>query len=568
MDINSNATSGIAAALALGRAADTIVLALGIDKTVETEGTDRADTALPGEQQAFATQVLALGKPTVLVLVNGGALAIDALVARAARADGSIAPYAIVEAFNPNVAGTPPLAATLFGKENRWGKLPVTMYPHHFIDEKAMTDYDMSAGVGRTYKYYTGAPLFAFGHGLSYTTFEVACTTAAAAPPVVAATIACAVRNTGGRDGDEVVQLYHAVGDAVRKGLDHPAPRRALIDFARVSVAAGGVANVSFVVEMEALKVVNKTGARHLYPGEHRLYVARGAGGGDDARFSVNGLKFLRLSSTPRAQILQQLRDLRVVGVGRLPASASPSSPTTRGMRVALGVWLPTRAPAMTPSLRIEVREQEPRLNLRVEPAGSRVAASVQPEPPLIASSAATRPSTPPTLLSACPRQRAACAAETTAPYAPRCVEVLGRVDHLHDPLLRHVPTRRDARRPRARAWSCEPRRAARGSAAEDDGGCRWSASDARSTARLGSERDRAELARAVFDAEDLRDSNSTHDIRRVEQAHREQVHAEAVREDEEVVALDVGERDEQPVGRRLQTQRRAGWRSCENECR
>ena len=48
----------------------------------------------------------------------------------------------------------PPLAATLFGKENRWGKLPATMYPHHFIDEKAMTDYDMSAGVGRTYKYY------------------------------------------------------------------------------------------------------------------------------------------------------------------------------------------------------------------------------------------------------------------------------------------------------------------------------------------------------------------------------------------------------------------------------
>ena len=82
--------------------------------------------------------------------------------------------------------------------------------------------------------------------------------------------------------------MGHAVGDAVRKGLDHPAPRRALIDFARVSVAAGGVANVSFVVEMEALRIVNSTGARHLYPGEHRLYVARGAGGGDDASFSVN----------------------------------------------------------------------------------------------------------------------------------------------------------------------------------------------------------------------------------------------------------------------------------------
>ena len=118
--INSNATSGIAAALALGRAADTIVLALGIDKTVETEGTDRADTALPGEQQAFATQVLALGKPTVLVLVNGGALAIDALVARAARADGSVAPYAIVSTrTSPARRRSPPRAGPPTFKTSR-----------------------------------------------------------------------------------------------------------------------------------------------------------------------------------------------------------------------------------------------------------------------------------------------------------------------------------------------------------------------------------------------------------------------------------------------------------------
>ena len=229
MDINSNATAGIAAALALGRAADTIVLALGIDKTVETEGTDRADTALPGEQQAFATQVLALGKPTVLVLVNGGALAIDALVARAVRADGSVAPYAIVEAFNPSVAGTPPLAAALFGKENRWGKLPVTMYPHHAVDE-GETDYDMSAGVGRTYSTRARRSrlrprselhrLRGGGDGRRRAARR-------------RRDDACAVRNTGGRDGERS-QLYHAVGDAVRKGLDHPAPRRALIDFARV----------------------------------------------------------------------------------------------------------------------------------------------------------------------------------------------------------------------------------------------------------------------------------------------------------------------------------------------
>ena len=113
-----------------------------------------------------SNQVLALGKPVVLVLCNGGALAIDRLIA---------GPVAIVEAFNPSVAGPRALAATLFGEENRWGKLPVTMYPHSYIREQPVHNYDMAKAPGRTYKYYRGTALFPFGFGLSLTEFAMEC---------------------------------------------------------------------------------------------------------------------------------------------------------------------------------------------------------------------------------------------------------------------------------------------------------------------------------------------------------------------------------------------------------
>merc|ERR1712117_955742 len=124
---------------------------LGIDKPSEHEGIDRTDIALPGLQEYFARAILALDKPTVLVLTNGGALGIDELLERR-----SALPYAIVEAFNPSVSGARGLAANLFGLENRWGKLPVTIYPRSFIYEQDMANFDMTSGVGRTYRYYRG----------------------------------------------------------------------------------------------------------------------------------------------------------------------------------------------------------------------------------------------------------------------------------------------------------------------------------------------------------------------------------------------------------------------------
>merc|ERR1719469_1552458 len=203
----------------LVKAADAVVLVLGNDKTQEHEGIDRPDTPLPGQQEAFAAKVLAAGKPTALLLSNGGALAVDNILNGQILIDNMLAspkfppPGAIVEAFNPSFeAGA--LAATLFGDENRWGKLPVTMYPHSFTGENPMTNYDMSKAPGRTYKYYTGEPLFSFGHGLSYTDFIMGCSSLVAAK--LPMNVTCKVTNKGERRGDEVVMMFHSAGEDVR----------------------------------------------------------------------------------------------------------------------------------------------------------------------------------------------------------------------------------------------------------------------------------------------------------------------------------------------------------------
>ena len=291
VDVNSKATTGIAAAVALAQAADVIVLVIGNDRSVEHEGQDRPDSSLSGLQQSFSEQILALGarlgKPTVVVMSNGGALAIDTLVKPAG---------AIVEAFNP-AQQAPALASLLFGEENRWGKLPLTMYPHSFTSEKNMTDYDMSSGVGRTYRYYTGAPaLFAFGTGLSYTTFDLQCaqhtgggatgaTGVTGVTGVAGATggtddlvVKCDVTNTGEREGDEVVMMFHSAGDAIRKAADYPVPLKSLIGFDRVRLAAGEKTVILFTVAATALELTQKDGTRAQVAGERQLLFSNGAG--------------------------------------------------------------------------------------------------------------------------------------------------------------------------------------------------------------------------------------------------------------------------------------------------
>lgn len=134
------------AAAALAAEADVTVLVLGIDHGIEHEGVDRHDTLLPQCQQDLAAAVLTAAgtKPVVLVTISGGILSIDELVEPAA---------AIIDAFNPTAQGANATADLIFGVENRWGKLPVTVYPANYTKGAVLQDMSFTRGEGRSYRW-------------------------------------------------------------------------------------------------------------------------------------------------------------------------------------------------------------------------------------------------------------------------------------------------------------------------------------------------------------------------------------------------------------------------------
>jgi beta-glucosidase len=160
-------------------------------------GGDRNDIGMPRPQEELLKQIHALGKPVVLVLLNGSALAVNWAAERIP---------AILETWYPGQAGGDALADVLFGDYNPAGRLPITFYKSA-EDLPPFEDYRME---GRTYRFFRGEPLFPFGYGLSYTAFEF--DNLHLDPPQVQVggdvSMSLDVINTGDRAGDEVVQLY------------------------------------------------------------------------------------------------------------------------------------------------------------------------------------------------------------------------------------------------------------------------------------------------------------------------------------------------------------------------
>ncbi|MDR3189101.1 MAG: glycoside hydrolase family 3 C-terminal domain-containing protein, partial [Prevotellaceae bacterium] len=228
-------------AVALAGQSDVVVLCMGLSPLLEGEemkvkvegfaGGDRLDIKLPAVQTELMREIYALGKPTVLVLLSGSAVAF-----------GWEAEHipAILEAWYPGQAGGAAIADVLFGDYNPAGRLPVTFYAS-VAQLPAFDSYDMA---GRTYRYFEGKPLYEFGYGLSYTQFEYKNLQAPAAVKVgdnIAVSVE--VTNTGKYDGDEVVQLYVAHEDAKRR-----VPIRSLQGFRRVHIKAGETKTVSFTL--------------------------------------------------------------------------------------------------------------------------------------------------------------------------------------------------------------------------------------------------------------------------------------------------------------------------------
>jgi beta-glucosidase len=227
-------------AVAAARAADVVVFVGGLTAEVEGEemrvsysgfkGGDRTDVELPTVQKRMLEALQATGKPVVLVLTTGSALAV--------RWAQEKLP-AIVLAWYPGQEGGNAVADVLFGAVNPAGRLPVTFY--RSIDQvPPFTDYAME---GRTYRYFRGEPLYPFGYGLTYTRFRYS--DLRLSRPRLGADdtieVSVDVRNEGGRDGDEVVQLYLRGSGPVP-----PAANRELRGFERVHVLAGETRRVAF----------------------------------------------------------------------------------------------------------------------------------------------------------------------------------------------------------------------------------------------------------------------------------------------------------------------------------
>jgi beta-glucosidase len=256
-------------AVSAARHSDLVIAMVGLTPELEGEemkiqvdgfvGGDRSDIKLPSSQVKMLQDVAATGKPIVVVLLNGSALAVHFAQEHA---------NAILEAWYPGEFGGKAIADTLLGRNNPAGRLPVTFY--NSVDElPPFGDYSMK---GRTYRYFIGKPLYSFGYGLSYTTFsysnlEIANAKLQAGDSLTAE---IEVKNTGSVAGDEVAQLYLMPPASTNGGLS---PKLQLEGFQRVSLQPGQGRKLRFTLSPRDLSEVDADGIRSVQAGEYKLAI-------------------------------------------------------------------------------------------------------------------------------------------------------------------------------------------------------------------------------------------------------------------------------------------------------
>jgi beta-glucosidase len=222
-------------------AADAIIVIGGISAQMEGEGGDKQDIELPKVQQMLVSALHTTGKPVIFVNCSGSAIAFGSV-------EGEY--DALLQAWYAGQGGSKALAEVLFGDYNPGGKLPVTFYRSN-NDLPDFLDYSMK---NRTYRYFTGQPQYAFGYGLSYTTFAVGKgkLSKQSMKSGEKVTITVPVTNTGKREGTETIQVYV-------KALDDPgAPIKALKGFQKLSLAAGETQKATITLDDEAFEYYNE----------------------------------------------------------------------------------------------------------------------------------------------------------------------------------------------------------------------------------------------------------------------------------------------------------------------
>jgi beta-glucosidase len=273
-------------AMAAAKNADAVIAVVGITSQLEGEempvtepgflGGDRTSIDLPQPEEDLVETIAATGKPLAVVLMNGSALAVNWINEHA---------NAVLEGWYPGEEGGAAVAETLSGKNNPAGRLPVTFYSG--VNQLPnFEDYGMA---NRTYRYFNGKPLYPFGYGLSYTTFQyselrVPAQAVAAGQPVDADVT---VTNTGKLAGDEVVQVYLKFPPV--KG----APLTALRGFKRIHLDPGAIQKVHFELNDRDLGIVTEDGNPIVAPGDYTISIGGGqpdtAAPAVTAKFRIEG---------------------------------------------------------------------------------------------------------------------------------------------------------------------------------------------------------------------------------------------------------------------------------------
>lgn len=255
-----------AEAVAIAERSDLVVMCLGLDATIEGEegdagnayaGGDKPNLDLPGLQQELLETVYKAGKPIILILLAGSALAVN-------WADKHIP--AIIQAWYPGAEGGKALADLLFGDYSPSGKLPVTFY-RTSEELPDFRDYSMQ---NRTYRYMQNQALYPFGFGLSYTAFEYSELILSSRRVQAGETVECwlTVKNTGEFPSEETVELYIKDVEA-----SVAVPKWQLKGFKKVFLQPGSSEEVIFRLTSREFSLINNDGNRILEPGRFEIYV-------------------------------------------------------------------------------------------------------------------------------------------------------------------------------------------------------------------------------------------------------------------------------------------------------
>ena len=259
--------AGFAAAVAAAQAADQVVLALGETREMSGEAAARSTLDLPGRQEELIRAIKATGKPFVVVLFNGRPLALEDVVDDAP---------ALLEAWFPGVQAGPAVADVVFGKVNPGGKLPVSFprrlgqVPIYYNHEPTGRPCNPDSKYNSRHRDIPScAPLFEFGYGLSYTTFEVSNLqlSSSTVSRHRSLTASVSVTNTGSRKGDDVVQLY--IHDPVASISQ---PVRRLRGFERVTLNPGETRRVTFTLDKSDFGFYDDRGKLVVEPGQIDVY--------------------------------------------------------------------------------------------------------------------------------------------------------------------------------------------------------------------------------------------------------------------------------------------------------